>query len=165
MDVGASALEGGAPQVAMDGDTVVIHYICRDEEGNVVDDSADSEDPVSFEVGAGEITGNPLFQAFDEAIRGLPLGSTTILEAKGGDWKRELFFEVPRDHEEMLRLEGRYKNQGGLQDGLVVELSNGASAMVVAVTDTVVKIDANNMMAGKRRIFEVTLLSIEPAQR
>ena len=85
---------GGAAQVAMDGDTVVIHYICRDEEGNVVDDSAGSEDPVSFEVGAGEITGNPLFQAFDEAIRGLPLGSTTILEAKGGDWKRELFFEV-----------------------------------------------------------------------
>ncbi len=78
----------------MDGDTVVIHYICRDEEGNVVDDSTDSEDPVSFEVGAGEITGNPLFQAFDEAIRGLPLGSTTILEAKGGEWKKELFFEV-----------------------------------------------------------------------
>lgn len=65
----------------------------------------------------------------------------------------------------MQRLDGRYKNQGGLQDGLVVELSNGASAMVVAVTDDVVKIDANNMMAGKRRIFEVTLLSIEPAQR
>ena len=93
---------GGAAQVAMDGDTVFIHYICRDEDGNVVDDSADSEEPVSFEVGAGEITGNPLFQAFDEAIRGLPLGSTTVLEAKGGDWNRELFFEVnlltaPRD--------------------------------------------------------------------
>ncbi len=72
--------------------------------------------------------------------------------------------QVPRDHEEMQRLDGRYKNQGGLQDGLVVELSNGASAVVVAVTDDVVKIDANNMMAGKRRIFEVTLLSIEPAQ-
>lgn len=72
--------------------------------------------------------------------------------------------QVPRDHEEMQRLDGRYKNQGGLQDGLVVELSNGASAVVVAVTDDAVKIDANNMMAGKRRIFEVTLLSIEPAQ-
>lgn len=78
----------------MDGDIVTIHYICRDEAGDVVDDSANSEEPVSFEVGAGEVTGNPLFQAFDEAIRGLPLGSTTILEAKGGEWKRELFFEV-----------------------------------------------------------------------
>lgn len=72
---------------------------------------------------------------------------------------------MPRDHAEIQRLEGRYKSHGGLQDGLLVELSNGASAMVVAVTDDVVKIDANNMMAGKRRIFEVTLLNIEPAQR
>ena len=46
------------------------------------------------QVGAGEVTGNPLFQAFDEAIRGLSLGETTILEAKGGEWQRELFFKV-----------------------------------------------------------------------
>jgi len=46
-----------------------------------------------------------------------------------------------------------------------VELSNGASAMVVTVTDDVVKIDCNNMFAGKSRIMEVTLLRIEPAER
>ncbi len=49
---------------------------------------------MSLQVGAGEVTGNPLFQAFDEAIRGCALGETTVLEAKGGDWQRELFFEV-----------------------------------------------------------------------
>jgi hypothetical protein len=142
---------GGSPQVAMEGDTVTIHYICRDEQGAVVDDSSRAEEPVSFEVGAGEVTGNPLFQvrltcstlswqagrhacmhgcirmhtcvqacmrayaqeaeeaeqassgdllrcslcqAFDEAIRGQPLGSTTLLEARGGEWQRELFFEA-----------------------------------------------------------------------
>lgn len=62
--LGCAANTGGAssPHVAMEGDTVTIHYVCRDEEGNVVDDSSWSEDPVSFEVGAGEVTGNPLFQ-------------------------------------------------------------------------------------------------------
>lgn len=40
------------------------------------------------------MTGNPLFQAFDEAIRGLSLGETTVLEAKGGAWQQDLFFEV-----------------------------------------------------------------------
>jgi len=35
-----------------------------------------------------------LFQAFDAAIRGLPIGGTTTLEAKGGEWKRDLLFEV-----------------------------------------------------------------------
>ncbi|KAK9905838.1 hypothetical protein WJX75_007369 [Coccomyxa subellipsoidea] len=52
------------------------------------------------------LSSSTTFAAFDEAIRGLPLGSTTVLEAKGGDWNRELFFEVPRDHAEIQRLEG-----------------------------------------------------------
>lgn len=56
------AADGGSPQVAMEGDTVTIHYVCRDEQGAVVDDSSRAEEPVSFEVGAGEVTGNPLFQ-------------------------------------------------------------------------------------------------------
>ena len=41
---------GGNPQVAMNGDIVHVHYICKDEEGNIVDDSANSEEPVCFEV-------------------------------------------------------------------------------------------------------------------
>ena len=36
----------------MNGDIVHVHYICKDEEGNIVDDSANSEEPVCFEVGA-----------------------------------------------------------------------------------------------------------------
>ena len=47
-----------------------------------------------LQVGAGEVTGNPLFQAFDEAIRGRALGETAVLEAKGGEWRQELFFKV-----------------------------------------------------------------------
>jgi len=73
--------------------------------------------------------------------------------------------QVPRDHQEITRLEGRYKSQGGLKEGMVIELANGESAMVVAMKDDVVAIDANNMMAGKTRSFEVTLQHIEPANR
>ena len=36
-----------------------------------------------------------LFQAFDAAVRGLSIGDTTTLEAKGGNWRRDLVFEVP----------------------------------------------------------------------
>ena len=41
-----------------------------------------------------------LFQAFDAAVRGLSLGETTTLEAKGGEWRRDLLFEAltPPDH-------------------------------------------------------------------
>ena len=71
--------------------------------------------------------------------------------------------QVPRNHQEITRLEGRYKNQGGLSEGMVVELANGESAMIVALKDDAVHIDANNMMAGRTRTFEVTLQHIEPA--
>ena len=73
--------------------------------------------------------------------------------------------QVPREHQEIVRLEGRYKSQGGLKEGMVVELANGESAMVVALKDDAVQMDANNMMAGKTRTFEVTLQHIEPAKR
>ena len=41
---------GGNPQVAMNGDIVHVHYICKYEEGDIVYDSANSEEPVCFEV-------------------------------------------------------------------------------------------------------------------
>lgn len=35
----------------MNGDIVHVRYVCKDEQGNVVDDSANSDEPVCFEVG------------------------------------------------------------------------------------------------------------------
>ncbi len=46
--LGAACLPatGEAPRVAVEGDTVVLHYVCRDECGNVVDDSREHSEPV-----------------------------------------------------------------------------------------------------------------------
>jgi FKBP-type peptidyl-prolyl cis-trans isomerase 2 len=73
-----------------------------------------------------------------------------------------LSLQVPRDHPEVQRLEGRYKNVGGLAEGLVVELANGKPAAVVEVTDELVRLDANAMLAGKTRFFELELVAVEP---
>lgn len=105
--------------------------------------------------------GNKLFQGFDEAVRGLGMGETAILEAQGGEWKRDLLFKVPKDHQEIQRLEGRYQKYGGLKEGMVVELVNGGMALVVEITKKDVKLDANNMMAGKNLMFELEVLGIE----
>eukprot|EP00195_Chlamydomonas_chlamydogama_P016531 CAMPEP_0202908502 /NCGR_PEP_ID=MMETSP1392-20130828/46254_1 /ASSEMBLY_ACC=CAM_ASM_000868 /TAXON_ID=225041 /ORGANISM="Chlamydomonas chlamydogama, Strain SAG 11-48b" /LENGTH=193 /DNA_ID=CAMNT_0049597885 /DNA_START=160 /DNA_END=742 /DNA_ORIENTATION=+ len=150
-------------RVASVGDIVAVHFYCKDDEGQVLESSRDAGEPLTFEVGAGEMMGNKLFQGFDEAVRGLAVGQTTVLEASGGEWKRELLFAVPRDHPEVQRLEGRYKNQGGLQRGLLVELANGAMAMVLEVSEEGVKIDANNMLAGKKLVFELEVVSIDTA--
>lgn len=46
----------------------------------VLESSRASDCPLTFEVGAGDIMGNKLFQGFDEAVRGLAEGDTTELE-------------------------------------------------------------------------------------
>ena len=48
-----------------------------------------------------------LFQAFDAAVRGLSIGDTTTLEAKGGNWRRDLVFEVSILPSQALSLNGR----------------------------------------------------------
>lgn len=50
---------------------------------------------------------------------------------------------------------------GGLTTGLVVELANGAQAVVLDVTDEAVKLDANHMLAGRTLTFELELVSID----
>ena len=151
------------PLVAVEGDTVSIHFTCKGPDGAVLETTRASNEPLSFEVGAGEVMGNPLFQAFDGAVRGLGVGQEAVIEAEGGEWDKELLFTVPREHPEVTRLEGRYKNHGGLVAGMLVELANGSMALVMAADGEAVTIDANPMMAGKKLTFELELLAISRA--
>ena len=117
---------------------------------------------ITFEVGAGDVFANELYQAFDAVVRGLAVGETTSLEAEGGEWDPSLLFTVPADHPEVERLAGRYKNVGGLAEGLVVELANGARAVVTKLVEgQSVTLDANDMLAGRKRVFELTLVAID----
>ena len=111
-------------------------------------------------MGAGDVFGNPLYAAFDELVRGLAPGESTSLAAQGEAWSPDKCWKVPGDHPEIERLQGRYKNVGGLAAGLVVELANGARAVVAAVDGDGVTIDANDMLAGRSRVFELELVSI-----
>ena len=90
------------------------------------------------------------------------MGESTSLEAVGGEWDPSLLFTVPFDHPEVARLAGRYKNVGGLAEGLVVELANGSRAVITKLVEgESVSLDANDMLAGRKRIFELTLVGIE----
>lgn len=149
-------------QVVLEGDLVYVHFDCHDENGELIE-STRSEDgqPLTFEVGAGDLFANEMIKAMDAAVRGLAIGDKARVEAQGNEWNRELLFEVPRDHPEMQRLDGRYKNVGGLAPSLVVELANGSRAVVLDVSEDSVKLDANSMLAGKKLVFEIELVNIE----
>jgi len=127
---------------AVEGDIVTVHWKCVNEAGETLESSRASNEPTTFEVGAGDVVGNRLFEAFDEAVRGLAVGETMGLKVKriikciialgggvcllldaaeqliffpcpsqieGAPWEQDLLFKVPRDHQEVQRLEGRYK--------------------------------------------------------
>lgn len=149
------------PLVAVGGDLVTLHFVCKTPQGEVLESTREKGEPLTFELGAGEVVGNALFQSFDAAVRGLAVGDKVEIEASGGDWNPDLLFRAPRDHPEVERLEGRYKNQGGLQLNMLVELANGALAMVVELTEQEVHLDANNMAAGKTVMFELEMMNIE----
>ena len=54
-------------------------------------------------------------------------------------------------------------SQGGLKRGLLVELANNSMAMVIDINEKEVRLDANNMLAGKKLIFELEVIAIETA--
>jgi hypothetical protein len=58
------------------------------------------------------------------------------LQAVGDEWTEDLVFDVPRDHEEVARLEASVEgtDEGPLKPGSVVELINGNPAIIVAVS-------------------------------
>lgn len=92
------------------------------------------------------------------------VGQVTALELQSPEWNPELLFEVPAGHPEVERLEGRYKAQGGVQIGAVVELANGASAVVVSKTDNAVMLDANSPFASQPTTLNIELLDIDRQQ-
>ena len=53
------------------------------------------------------------------------------------------------------------RSQGGLQEGMLVELANGGMALVIKMDEESVVLDANNMLAGKALFFELELVSLE----
>ena len=144
----AAAQKATGGQKVQDGDTVSVHYRGTLDSGEEFDSSRGGE-PLTFVVGGGQI-----IKGFDDAVRGLSVGETVKIHLEPdqayGQPRQDMIFEVPRS-----------QAPEGLTAGIQVQLSNGAPATVVEVTDTAVRIDANHPMAGKALNFEIELVSVK----
>ena len=70
----------------------------------------------------------------------------------------------PAPPSQVERLQNRYKTQGGLLKGALVQLANGKMALVMEVTGEYVQLDANDMLSGRGVItFALEVLDIQPA--
>jgi FKBP-type peptidyl-prolyl cis-trans isomerase 2 len=147
IDQGGGVTEGGG-FIVQDGDIVEVHYVGTLDDGSQFDSSRERGSSFTFTVGTGQV-----IPGFDEAVRGGRVGDVTTVRIEPADAYGEPsddnIIEVPLNPE-----------QGDVAVGDEVFLTNGQPAVVLAVTDETVTLDANHPLAGEALTFEIEILSI-----
>jgi FKBP-type peptidyl-prolyl cis-trans isomerase 2 len=151
-----------------EGDAVTVEFTGRLDDGTVFDTSrrsvaeesglaeADPDrdyDPVTVEVGAGQ-----LIAGLEEALLGLDAGSTpsvTVPPAQGyGEWSEELVQDFEAG--EFVQMAG-----GQPTEGAYVETEDGDLVGFDVVDDEVVKVDFNHALAGETLEFDLEIVDVE----
>ncbi len=138
---------------AKKGDAVEVHYTGKLEDGTVFDSSS-GRDPLSFTLGSGQV-----IPGFEGAVVGMEEGETrsrTITPDEGyGAHREDLVVPIPRNQlPPEANPEVGQRLELHLRDGGVIQ------ALVIAVDENNVVIDANHPLAGKTLVFEIELVKI-----
>jgi len=144
-----SASAPATPTIVAEGTKVTVHYTGRDFESKEVFDSSADREPLSFEVGTGQ-----MIAGFDKAVVGMAVGDKkTVCLAPGdayGERRDNLKGEI-----DIGKLP-----EGADKVGAQLQLGNGLVATVVAVNDGKVLIDANHRLAGKTLEFDIEVVAV-----
>ncbi|PHP68879.1 peptidylprolyl isomerase [Zhengella mangrovi] len=138
---------------AKNGDTVKIHYTGTLSDGTQFDSSA-GRDPLSFQLGAGQI-----IPGLEKEIAGMAVGDqktvTVPAEEAYGPRDPQQVQQVPRN-----ALPPELDPQVGMQ--LQAQTPNGTPVqlIVIEVTDETITVDANHPLAGQDLIFAVEMIEI-----
>ena len=138
---------------AIVGSKVKIHYTGTFDGGEVFDSSRETE-PLTFEVGAGEV-----IPGFDNAVIGMNVGEKKQVRLPEGEaygpYNQEMVFDAaPDQFEEGLSPEIGQQFQTEMEDGTPLLLS------VKSVADGKIVLDANHPMAGKTLNFDLEVVEI-----
>ncbi len=135
------------------GNQVSVHYTGTFEDGEVFD-SSQGRDPLSFEVGAGQ-----MIQGFDQAVLGMKQGEnkkfTLAPEEAYGPRNEELLIDIPN---------ANFPDDMKLEVGMMLQLTNEAGqpvpATVAAINEDTVQMDVNHPMAGKTLVFDIEIVEV-----
>ncbi len=140
-------------QKVKDNDTVSVHYKGTLNNGEVFDSSLERE-PLSFQVGAGQ-----MIPGFENAVRGMALNekkSINIPPSEAyGDVRPEMIQNISKE-----QLPPDLKPYVGQQ--LASQLPSGQqiTVTVTKISDSEITIDANHPLAGKELTFEIEVVQI-----
>jgi len=138
---------------AKDGDVVRVHYICKLEDGEVLDSSVERA-PLVFEIG-----GSHIMPFFERVVVGMRPGELRIAEMPA----HEAF--GPHREEKVVVVE-REAFPSEVEPAVGMQLKScrdDGKTIIITVTDITessVTLDVNHPLAGKALIFEVMLEDI-----
>lgn len=139
--------------VAVQGNTVKIHYTGTLDNGSVFDTS-EGREPLEFTLGGGQV-----IAGFDEAVTGMAVGEKknvkVPVDKAYGPRNEELVIAAPKEHVPAdINPEVGQKLQMGGPNGEMVVVT------VVEITDSHIMLDANPPLAGEDLNFDIELVAV-----
>ena len=135
------------------GSTVAMHFSLLLEDGHQVDSTRNGQ-PATFVVGDGSLP-----EGFESVLLGLEPGDDAQFELDP-----EAAFGPHREENVQWMPEGRFDGMD-LELGLIVSFAQAEGELpgvVSAIENGKVCVDFNHPLAGKRLIFDVSVISVTP---
>jgi FKBP-type peptidyl-prolyl cis-trans isomerase 2 len=135
------------------GDTVVVNYTGRLEDGTVFDSSlTEGREPLKAQLGQGL-----LIKGFEDGIIEMTIGDKKTIEIDPsnayGNVNSEMIVEVPRE---------QIPEGISVGDMLQAEGPMGpVNVKVAEIKEETIVVDANHPLAGQKLIFDLELVSID----
>jgi FKBP-type peptidyl-prolyl cis-trans isomerase 2 len=135
------------------GDTVVVNYTGKLEDGSIFDSSlVEGREPLKAELGKGL-----LIKGFEDGLLEMSVGEkkTIQIDYKDayGDSLPDMVADVPKEQmPEGVSVGDLLQAQGPM---------GPVTVKVIEVSESSVKVDANHPLAGKNLIFELEVVDIE----
>lgn len=136
---------------------VTMDYVLKYDDGEVIESSIESNNPIQFVYGKGQI-----LPALEQAILGLEAGDTKTVrltpEEAYGEWKEEGVANIPRN---------QFPPDADVEVGMMFmmesEDGNSMPMTIVKVEGDDVTVDFNHPLAGEELIFDITVKDVREA--
>jgi peptidylprolyl isomerase len=148
---------GCGPASAKNGDTVKVHYTGKLTNGTVFDSSEGGE-PLEFTLGQGQ-----LIPGFEQGVIGMKAGESKTITIPAdqayGERRDDMVMEIDR-----TELPADIDPEVGMQLQSIQPDGSIMVVTIVEVSETKVKLDANNQLAGQTLVFDIKLVEIKKSK-
>ncbi len=138
-------------KIAQPGSKVKVHYVCKLENGEVVESTKDSKELI---IGRGQA-----LPGLDKGITGMQIGEKRLIKLNPEDaygyYQKDLVSEVPKESLPQVK-----DPQKGQRFVLTTQAGKPVHAKLLEILPNSYIVDLNHPLAGQKLIFDVVLMEI-----